>query len=187
MIVAGAMRSTVCKRQRAQIIVVAPFAIIALVSILGLVVDFGMFRLIDSELENAADAAALAAVWYTPVCPTTDLRCATDNGQPNKTAPQVATQFAQSNLGLARALCGTDPTIDPHIQPIQQPSTTAVTVIIQCDAHYLAGSILGLRQTQITRWATAAIGDKDPVTGKMGSYVAPPAGSASLIAGLMLL
>ena len=56
-------------RHPAQIAVIAPFAIIALIGVLGLVIDIGMFRLIDSELENAADAAALAAAWYDPVCP----------------------------------------------------------------------------------------------------------------------
>ncbi len=189
------MRHVSHARQRAQIAIVAPFAIIALVSILGLVLDFGIFRIIDSELENAAGAAALAAVWYDPDCPVTDPR----GGVGNTTgyADTAAEQFAQKNFGVATVLCGSTPTIDHPVlsHPINQPNALAVTVIVHCDAGYLAGRLLGLGSVTITRWGTAAIGNAvvDGTSWKMGTYLpppggmVPPVGSPNLIAGLVPL
>jgi len=90
----------------------------------------------------------------------------------------------------ASAVVGVQPGRD------QTPNTPAVTVIMQCDAGYLAGSILGLQPARITRWATAAIGNQVLVVdsnGKarrtLGTYL-PPAGSVGappLIATLVVL
>ncbi|MDQ6671957.1 MAG: pilus assembly protein TadG-related protein [Chloroflexota bacterium] len=184
------MRSRLRHKHPAQIAVITPLAIIAFVGLLGLVVDIGVFRLIDGELENAADAAALAAAWYDPVCPYTpdiDPRCAADN-QPGM-ALRVAQQFASYNTGLAGALCGSPlPRLDDNsvrVHSIQSPKTTGVTVILQCRAGYLAGRVLGLGSTDITRWGTAAIGERQP-GGTMGPYVVyVDTTSPPLIAGLV--
>ncbi len=179
--------------QPAQIAVITPLAIIALIGVMGLVIDIGLFRVIDSELENAADAAALAAAWYDPVCPYPDPRCAADNAP--STAVGVAQRFADYNTGLAQALCGSPiARLTPDSVPvhqIQSPKTNGVTVILQCRAGYLAGRVLGLGSTEITRWGTAAIGEESDVIADgtthrtMGAYV--DRGGASippLIAGL---
>lgn len=184
------MRFGLRHKHPAQIGVIAPFAIIALIGVLGLVIDIGVFQVIDSELENAADAAALAAAWYDPVCPVApdpDPRCA-DGNQPGM-AITVAQQYVDYNTSLASALCGSPiPRLDNNsvlAHPIQSPRAQGVTVILQCRAGYLAGRILGLGSTEITRWGTAAIGEQQ-AGGAMGGYVArggsltPP-----LIAGLV--
>jgi hypothetical protein len=178
-------------RQPAQIAIIAPFAIVALISIVGVVVDIGIFRLIDSELENAADAAALAAAWYDPVCPGADsvnpddpverdLRCPLPT--PTDNAAARAQEFGHYNLGLASTLCGSMPVIDPPlVHPILSPNTRAVTVIVHCRAGYVVGRILGLGSTEITRWGTAAIGQEQDVVDtngtirrNLGAYVAYP-------------
>src|SRR5258708_3264043 len=55
-------------RQPAQTFVMAAVAITALIGTLSLVVDAGVYFVIQRPLQNAADAAALAAVWYYPAC-----------------------------------------------------------------------------------------------------------------------
>jgi hypothetical protein len=162
-----------------------PIAVIACIGVLvlGLVLDVGIFRLIDSEFENAAAAGALAAAWYDPVCPApgdpaylppvpggTGVPCANPDGTPrpdnpyqpvpNDAATFVATRTAKANLGLATRLCASQPSIQVNAQPITDPSTRAVSVIITCNAPYLAGALLSGTggSSQITRWATAAIG-----------------------------
>jgi hypothetical protein len=156
-----------------------PIAVLTCIGILGFVLDIGLFQVIDSEFDKAAAAAALAAAWYDPVCPvpgdpaylppvppSTFSPC-TQN--PNGTmrvdnsldsATTVAANTASRNLGLANSLCASPPSIQVHAQPITDPSTRAVSVIIQCNAPYLAGAILSATggTSQITRWATAAIG-----------------------------
>lgn len=197
-------------RQPAQIALMVPFTIIALIGIMGLVIDVGVFRLIDSELENAADAAALAAAWYDPVCPGSDPADVSDRSDPAAADPRcplgdtaehafaVAQQFGADNLGLATALCGSTPVIDqPLVHPIQSPNARAVTVIVHCRAGYLAGRILGLGSTEITRWATAGLGEEQDFTEpdgtirrNLGAYAAYPGLSnppAPLIARLVPL
>lgn len=200
-------RKRLSHKQPAQIAVIAPFALLALFGIVGLVIDIGVFRLIDSELENAADAAALAAVWYDPVCPgdpnnqlTWDWRCGNGNPDPsqNDNSPGMATKMAQAfgyqNLGLATTLCGSTPVIDnPIVHPLQAPKARAVTVIVHCHAGYLAGRILGLGSTEITRWATAEIGDAQDVpdgNGTIRRYIndynyTPPNAPPPLVARLV--
>jgi hypothetical protein len=153
-----------------------PIAVIMCIGILGLVLDIGIFRVIDSEFENAADAAALAAAWYDPVCPVVnqagppslpqDPRCMTNPDNTQDSAAGIATRVATANLGLASKLCAGPPTISlPQIDNppslwIQSPTARAVSVVITCNAPYLAGAVLQVNggNTQITRWATAALG-----------------------------
>ncbi|MBV9329462.1 MAG: hypothetical protein JO352_37645 [Chloroflexi bacterium] len=142
-----------------------PVAILACIGVLGLVLDIGLFRVLDSDFENAADAAALAAAWYQPVCPVGDPRCKTGSD-----ATTVATSFLSRNLGPASNLCSAYPSITVRSNQIHNPSAPAVSVIVQCNAPYLAGGVLGLNGgSQITRWATAAIGNEQP-NGSLGDY-----------------
>jgi hypothetical protein len=135
-----------------------PIAIIACIGILGLVLDVGVFRLIDSELENAADAAALAAAWYPPVCPAIDPRCPPDTT--NESAQSIAATVGNANLGLASKLCADVPAIQVNPGLIQDPDISAVSVIYTCQAPFLAGAVLPGNggTTTITRWATAGVG-----------------------------
>lgn len=56
-------------RQRAQATGMAAVAMVAMVSLLAFVVDAGMFFVIRRELQNAADAAALAGAADLPQWP----------------------------------------------------------------------------------------------------------------------
>ena len=56
------------RRQPAQITALALYAMLVLTGALALVVDAGVFFVTQRQLQTAVDAAALAAVWYSPVC-----------------------------------------------------------------------------------------------------------------------
>jgi hypothetical protein len=134
-------------RQRAQITPLALYAVFVLVGALALVVDAGVFFVTQRQLQTAADAAALAAVWYTPVCSfTLDPDCeATAPAVPtppagwscNATAAdQVACAVLQQNLGYTGALCSDiSPEPDGHLD---RPSngTTYYVLTVNCDAPY---------------------------------------------------
>jgi len=181
-----------------------PMAVIMCIGVLGLVLDVGIFRLIDREFENAAAAAALAAAWYDPVCPVPtnpqflgpDTRCTTNKSdgtprpdntyqpQPNDTATQVAVDIANRNLGLAKKLCSDVPTIQVNTGSIQNPSANAVSVIISCHAPFLAGAILRAGDGgTLTRWATAAIGSVQT----NGTFAFVPTQDKELLATLVSL
>ncbi|MBV9174493.1 MAG: hypothetical protein JOZ81_30905 [Chloroflexi bacterium] len=171
-----------------------PIAVMTCIAIIGLVVDIGFFRLIDGELENAADAGALAAAWYDPVCPNDptqtsppqDPRCGvitatgalrTDNDPtrcPTTCAEYQANLVASKNLGLATALCGSTPTLtvspNPPPAPLVNPSARGISVIIECDAPHVVGRIVGLNlPVHVIRWATAALGDDANPPGPPGT------------------
>jgi hypothetical protein len=57
------------RRQRAQTFVLAALAMTSMLGALSMVVDAGVYFVVQRQLQNAADAAALAAVWYDPACP----------------------------------------------------------------------------------------------------------------------
>jgi hypothetical protein len=165
-------RLPLARRQPAQVALIMPIAVITCIGILGLVLDLGVFRMIDSEFKNAADAAALAAAWYDPVCPVVDrrldtppgppvdARCVRPDNQNANGAVSVANSVALSNLGLVSKLCADPPNVTPQFHPIQSPNVQAVSVIITCNAPYLAGAVLRISpgSTSITRWATAGLG-----------------------------
>jgi Putative Flp pilus-assembly TadE/G-like len=56
-------------RSRGQTIGIAAVAMVALVGGLAMVIDGGMFFVIQRQLQSAADAGALAGAWHYPICP----------------------------------------------------------------------------------------------------------------------
>jgi hypothetical protein len=56
-------------RSRAQTISVAAVAMVAIVGGLAMVIDGGIFFVVQRQMQAAADAGALAGAWYDPVCP----------------------------------------------------------------------------------------------------------------------
>src|ERR1700716_1171121 len=59
------------RRQPAQTFVLAALAMTSMLGAVSMVIDAGVYFVIQRQLQNAADAAALAAVWYDPACPST--------------------------------------------------------------------------------------------------------------------
>ena len=177
-------------RQRAQITPLALFATLVLVGALSLVVDAGVFFVTQRQLQTAVDAAALAAVWYSPVCsylgtsdcqttqpavPTPRWPCAT-------TADCVANAVLQQNLGYTGALCrdlAPNPTGRTDIVSVivngQQVSMNYYILTVDCDAPYWFARVFPSipATAHIRAYARATIGFPTP-TGVAPTYSGPP-------------
>src|SRR5258707_15382587 len=91
-------------RSRGQTIVFAALAMVALVGGLAMVVDTGMFFVIQRDLHSAADAGALAGAWHQPICPN-----AAGFAPPCLTSP--ATPLMTGTIVGSPASCTTPPPV----------------------------------------------------------------------------
>ncbi len=134
-------------RQRAQITPLALYGMLVLVGALSLVVDAGVFFVTQRQLQTAVDAAALAAVWYTPVCSSfsgnPDCQTSAPTLPPppagwptcTTTADCVADAVLQENLAYTGALCrNLAPVPTGRTDPVNGLSYYIMTV--DCDAPY---------------------------------------------------
>ena len=151
------------QRQPGQTIVLAAVAMVALVGGMAMVIDTGIFFVIQRQLQSAADAGALAGAWYDPICPQSGTIVGCRPSPP--TAQTVARAVAQANADAVRQLCGGAVTVPvPRAgTPLNLPqNVNAIVVTVECDAPYTFGRILGLvAPKHITASAAAAIGDRD--------------------------
>jgi uncharacterized membrane protein len=159
-------------RQRAQITPLALYAVLILVGALSLVVDAGVFFVTQRQLQTAVDAAALAAVWYSPVCDSLDpahtgdckasapaLPAAPAGWTCLTTADCVANAVLQQNLAYTGALCrDLTPVPDGRTQAVGSLSYYIMTV--DCDAPYWFARIFPSipATTHIRAFARATIG-----------------------------
>jgi len=161
-------------RQRAQITPLALYAMLVLVGALSLVVDAGVFFVTQRQLQTAVDAAALAAVWYHPVCDflsSTDCQAAQPPlptppaGWPTCTTPAdcVADAVLQDNVGYTGALCR-------NLAPVPTGRTDIVNglsyyiMTVDCDAPYWFARVFpGIPATvHLRAFARATIGYPSP-------------------------
>ena len=69
------MRRALQRRARAQVFAITAVVMVATVGALAMVVDVGMFLVVQRQFQTAADAGALAGAWYQPVCVTEAVGC----------------------------------------------------------------------------------------------------------------
>ncbi len=145
------------RRQPAQAMGLAVVAMVGIVAMLAFVIDAGSFFIVRRELQNAADAAALAAV---AMCP-----CPTSAPANRAQARFIAQQYVSANAFDIEQLCRHAVLFVPasdvafgtrHLTP--SGTTDAVTVTVRCEADYTFGRILNLQHRTIAAHATAAIG-----------------------------
>ncbi|MBS0265742.1 MAG: hypothetical protein JSS02_27675 [Planctomycetes bacterium] len=98
-------RANIKERRRGTILVVAAIVLVALIGLLGLVIDAGQLMVAHRQVQNAADAAAGAAAM--------DLL----QGTTSSTARTTGTTFVQTYNGLADATVTINipPTTGPHV------------------------------------------------------------------------
>ena len=146
-------------RRPAQVLPMAAVAMVALVGSLAMVVDTGIFFVIQRQLQSAADAGALAGAWYDPVCPAAASGCATGS------AAEVAISVARANAEIIQPLCGGPITVDPptlgSVKLNLPQNVPTIVVTVHCNASYSFGRILGLTNRPISASAAAAISDRD--------------------------
>lgn len=135
-------------------------AMVAMVGGLAMVVDTGMFLVVQRQLQAAADAAALAGAWYAPVCPAAASGCSASS-----TSQAAATNIALMNTAGFSPLCANDPKVEVQIgAPLNRPlDANTIVVTVSCDAAYSFGRILpGVSSKHIAASAAAAIGNRAP-------------------------
>jgi hypothetical protein len=172
------MRGALRHRQRAQSIAFAAVGMVAIVGGLAIVVDAGIFLVVQRQLQTAADAGALAGAWHDPICPGTSPGCL---GPPNS-ASTFAVNVAQANGDTVKQLCGGVVTVDPPATGttlIRPANVNTIVVTVKCQAGYSFGRILGLDRKLVTASAAAAIGNRiSPSNGDMTDFADPPANPA---------
>ena len=92
------------RRARGQTIVIAAIAMVAVVGAVAMVIDAGMFFVIQRQLQSAADAGALAGAWYDPICLKPAVGCLPP-GPGGPTAQQIAREVALANAQTIDGLC----------------------------------------------------------------------------------
>jgi hypothetical protein len=191
-------------------------AVVSMVTMLGalsMVVDAGVYFVVKAQLQNAADAAALAAVWYAPACPSAwqsegcqasypnwDQTNCPDSPSGNKWPCTAAEDVVSANSSVALSLCSgpklpsstipvtisAHPGVPPGFGNLVVPSVTPYVVTLDCQApHWFARFVPGVNLTMnINANATAALGWRGPSGELLGDP--RPASNPPLIARLIL-
>jgi Putative Flp pilus-assembly TadE/G-like len=159
-------------RQPSQATALAAASIISIVAIMAFAIDAATFFVIRRELQNAADAAALAGAMYlSPDAPTpAPIGNCINPDHPvapaprNDTAVRVACHYARLNLEQASRLCNTPSDIESNeglpytrIDPGGRPYYVVV-VQVSCEAQFSFGRIINLHDRQVSAYAIAALG-----------------------------
>jgi hypothetical protein len=168
----------------------AAVAMVSIVAIVAFVIDASTFFVIRRELQNAADAAALAGALYispnTPVpapgtCNTSDPSPAFPsppypavlrNGPMHPEPVKAACYYADINSAQATRLCNTPAGFknaytrgDSHGGPYP-----VLVVEVSCKAQYSFGRIMNLAPREISAYAIAALGTWDTTSAQFGPW-----------------
>jgi len=156
----------------------AAVGMIALVALMAFALDAATFFVIKRELQNSADAGALAGVHFLGLYQLQDLPDAPDacDARFRVTQPEslVACTFVHANWGTASKLCE-DPAglTDEYVQPVSPiylppPYETirapALQVTLHCDARFFLGGIINLQRQPINATALAILASWDPAS-----------------------
>jgi Putative Flp pilus-assembly TadE/G-like len=116
------MRRAFRRRQRGQTIVFAAVAMVAIVGGLAIVVDAGIFFVVQRQFQTAADAGALAGAWHNPICPS----------GPGYSPPCQTSQAMPNPVGI---VAGTPPECGPPggMTPACAPCPEATPGFPACD------------------------------------------------------
>jgi hypothetical protein len=158
----------------------------AMLGALSMVVDAGVAFVIQRQLQTAADAAALAAVWYPPACKPSWYPYGCQAANPDPLPPEctgplsdamtctAAVETIKANWGVALSLCA-GPNLPAGSQgvgisivtqrdgSIVVPDVQPYAVILTCKAPHWFGRVLpGVDLTMtINARASAALGWAD--------------------------
>jgi uncharacterized membrane protein len=164
-------------RSPGQTIVFAALAMVALVGGLAMVIDTGMFFVVQRDLHSAADAGALAGAWHDPICPNavgyappclTSPAAPAMAGTPPSASCDGTSGFPSCDVALANAntikpLCSgvVHATVSTGTTLIRPSNVNTIVVTLECDAGYSFGRILGLGTKHISASAAAALGNRN--------------------------
>ncbi len=191
------------RREPAQVMALAAVAMVSIVAMIAFVIDASTFFVIRRELQNAADAGALAgAIYLSPysgvpafaVNPPPTAGCTSVSDQtttlpPNDTATQVACYYVGLNSAQASRLCNTTAGFKNAYtkDEIGPPALHVLVVEVSCDAEYSFGRILKLQDRQVSAYAIAGLGRWNRLTGTFGPDLPaiPPTADETLASRLV--
>src|SRR5437660_436622 len=115
-------------REPGQAMALAAVGMVAMVALLAFVIDAGSFFIVRRELQNAADAAALAGAWGMLV----------DHNQASSNATTYITLNAPGAEKLCRHSVQFDPATDVAFNSTSLSGGTSerITVTVHCEADY---------------------------------------------------
>lgn len=173
-------------RKRGQAMALGAVAMVAMVGFLAFVIDAGMFFMIRRELQNTADAAALAGAAFlekqtnNPLPPNGDVlnvppltpQCTGGLGLTSPSpeqlkAAQIACTYGFQNAVTAGKLCLGPVQMDTPTFGKWPPKNISPTIVVNfhCEAGYSFGRIIsGLTNRQISASAEAALGLRESLT-----------------------
>jgi hypothetical protein len=167
----------------------AAVGMVSLVAMMAFVIDAGTFFVIRRELQNAADAGALAGAMYMspwgPPLPAISSDCQLLSEPPfltyrNTEGLRAGCHYVSLNLGQATRLCNTPAYLKSAYTreegpPTYPPPNYHVLVIeVACNAQYSLGRILNLPPREINAYAIATLGRWDGTTFQPFSSVPVP-------------
>jgi uncharacterized membrane protein len=193
--------------------VIAALAMTAMIGALSMVVDAGVYFVIQRQLQNAADAAALDAVWFAPACnPDWAANgCQTSNplatpagcmlGDKTQCPLTAARDEARANWGVAVSLCA-----GPNLQSagtvnveggpgetLTVPNVGTYVVTLSCNApHWFARILPGVCDrlpgcaVPISSSAAAALGWLGPNGELEGDVTRAQGPNPKLVARLLI-
>src|SRR5437868_7046408 len=140
------MRRRVRHREPGQAIIIAATSMVALLGAMAMVIDIGIFFVVQRQLQTAADAGALAGAWHSPVCLAGQTGCLAGDAAPGLTGGATvsncavsgypACDVAQSNANAVADLCGGSvppPTVTVGTQLVNPQQVNTIVVTVQCD------------------------------------------------------
>ncbi len=140
------------RREGGQMIVIFALCLVGLVGMTGLVLDGGDTFLQRRDLQNVADASAMAGAYAYAMTPQADATTAR------------AVQMALSN-GLYNGVSSSSASVDVHVTPIGSGATVAVSV--RKPHRNTFSAILGFASWDVSATATALVGGPNGVFGLM--------------------
>jgi Putative Flp pilus-assembly TadE/G-like len=171
------MRVALRHRQASQVMALAAVSMVSLVAIMAFIIDASTFFVIRRELQNAADAGALAGAMYmspnAPALPpgvaASSCRSIHDPSPPvapfqNDGGVQAACYYANLNSGQASRLCNTPAGFkNAYTRELYPPPLYHVLVVeVSCEAQFSFGRILNLSTRPVSAYAIAALGTLYP-------------------------
>ena len=199
---------TLRRRQRAQSFVIAALAMTSMLGALSMVIDAGVYFVIQRQLQNLADAAALAAVWYSPACDAANMQdagCQTSGwGAPPPTCTVVgelgpctiSNEWVQANESAVLSLCAgpnlpagaIEPAVDAHMgTALNVPSLNTWVVTLDCNAPHWFGRVLpGVNLTMDIRASSSTALGWLTDGGQIVGNSPPPPPNAHLVARLII-
>ncbi len=170
------------RRERAQVLALAAVVMVAMVGLLALAVDAGIFLLVHRDIQKAVDAGAEAGIVDLYIAATTTSTniltpcagSATPSTCARVSAEQTAETVTLNNLGITRRFCPNPSFITKRTEGTQanapgaavydfalkdgSGSVVTVAVTVECNAGYTFGRILDLANMRVGASGSSAIG-----------------------------